>query len=249
MPKLTCAGLTDRGRLRKRNEDNLYTNPDQGMFIVSDGMGGHAAGDVASGIVVKRLPELLLLKPKDLEDLSASKAVKHILTALNLLNHYVLEEGRKEASRTGMGATVVLLLIRRTKALVVHMGDSRAYLLRQKHLIQLTKDHSIIQEMIDAGKLTREEAAFHPARSQITNCIGMPHFSRPGTQLLSLAPGDRFLLCSDGLTGMVPDQNIASLLLEHSDPKAACGALVHAANTAGGVDNIAVVVADWHGES
>lgn len=247
MPEITCAGLTDQGRIRKRNEDSIYTDPDQGLFIVSDGMGGHAAGDVASQMVVQILPKLIHKEMQAIQDLSDPKTIKHLWRALTYLNDEVRKEGMKKSARNGMGATVVLLLIRGPKALIAHMGDSRLYLLRKKHLIQLTKDHSIVQQLIDAGKITPAEAAVHPARSQITNCIGMPRLSPPGAHLLNIAPGDRFLLCSDGLTGMVRNEGIAGLLNEIRDIHTACQALVDAANVAGGIDNIAVVLVDWNG--
>jgi protein phosphatase len=247
MTKIIYAGLTDQGRVRKRNEDSWTADAGQGLFIVSDGMGGHAAGDLASKMVVELLPKLLRHQLKYVLDLSDARAAQQIIWALNKVNDQVREEGVRAAARVGMGATVVLTLIRRGQALIAHLGDSRAYLLHQGVLTQLTHDHSAIQRLIDRGKITPEQAIDHPARGQITRCIGMPFRVEPDLRLVELNPGDRLLLCTDGLTGMVTDEEITRLLLGNPNPRWGCQALIDAANAAGGIDNIAVILIDWGG--
>jgi protein phosphatase len=212
-------------------------------------MGGHAAGDVASKMVVDMLPALLQ-QMETIRDISDAKVSRLILGALNELNDRVKEEGARVMTRSGMGATVVLTIVRGSQCLIAHLGDSRAYRLREKSLTQLTKDHSTVQNLLDQGKITEEEMNTHPARGQITRCIGMPNYVKPDMSLLELLQDDRLLLCSDGLTSMLTDDEIADLLKAHPDNvQDAAESLVNAANAAGGIDNIAVVLIDWREET
>lgn len=244
MGTISVAGLSDQGCVRKHNEDHWFADPDQGLFIVSDGMGGHLAGELASRIVVDILPLLLKQGTKDVQNLNEPEAVRRVLKALSDLSDHLRHESSKYVGFSGMGATVVFCLIRDTHALIAHMGDSRTYLLRKKHLEQLTTDHSIVQLLIDTGELTSEEAAIHPARSRVTRYIGMRGEPLPEVRVLEIIPGDRILLCTDGLTKMLVDSTIAGLLMANPDPEDACRALVDTANAAGGKDNITVVVVD-----
>ncbi len=247
---IIAAGLTNQGRVRKQNEDNWFADPKQGLFIVSDGMGGHVAGELASRIVVEVLPPLLIQRLESIPNLSDPMAIIEIvLEALSELNDHVRDESGKHLGLSGMGATVVLALIRNTYALIAHVGDSRAYLLREGHLERLTKDHSLVQILIDAGELTPEDAITHPARSKITQYIGMKGDVLPEARIIDLLPDDRLLLCSDGLTGMVHDPAITELLLANPDPEKTCHALIETANIAGGRDNITVIVVDWSGKT
>jgi len=243
MAKLAFAGLTDRGQVRKRNEDSWLADGEKGLFIVSDGMGGHAAGDVASRMVVDWLPRVLEEQLNDVPDFSDSRVVPGINRSFDTVNFKVREEGMKSSARAGMGATVVLAWIKGGEALVAHLGDSRAYLLSGRRMIQLTKDHSVVQQLVDLGKISPDETLYHPARGQITRCMGMPQEAHPDVRRISLGVGDRLLLCSDGLTGMLDDEEIARLLVRHKDLDEAAHRLVEAANEKGGVDNIAVIVA------
>ncbi|MBV6340007.1 Stp1/IreP family PP2C-type Ser/Thr phosphatase [Candidatus Magnetobacterium casense] len=245
---ISYAGLTDKGRIRKRNEDNWSVDPEKGVYIVSDGMGGHAAGDLASRLVVEMLPILLNKRMKDVTALNSAKATEQLNVALTELNEQVRSVSKSKPGLSGMGATVVLLLVRDMTALLAHMGDSRAYLLRNGKFKQMTMDHSVIQVLINSGEITPEEASTHPARGKITRCIGMAGDALPETMLLELKPGDRILLCSDGLTGMLTDNTIMDIISEYSDNKAACQALIDSANNAGGLDNITVVLVDCQGD-
>ncbi|MBF0336891.1 MAG: Stp1/IreP family PP2C-type Ser/Thr phosphatase [Nitrospirae bacterium] len=245
---ISYAGLTDKGRIRKRNEDNWSVDPEKGVYIVSDGMGGHAAGDLASRLVVEMLPILLNKRMKDVTTLNSAKATEQLNVALTELNEQVRSVSKSKPGLSGMGATVVLLLVRDMTALLAHMGDSRAYLLRNGKFKQLTMDHSVIQVLINSGEITPEEASTHPARGKITRCIGMAGDALPETMLLELKPGDRILLCSDGLTGMLADNTIMDIIGEYRDNKAACQTLIDSANNAGGLDNITVVLVDCQGD-
>jgi len=236
------AGLTDRGLVREENEDNWSAVLDQGLFIVSDGMGGHFGGAVASKIVVEALPELLRKRMAGIEDLAGSKAAKRVEGVLAELSVQVREQTRGEPGLEGMGATVVLAMVRGYQALIAHMGDSRAYLLRAGRLRQLTKDHSIVQLLVDAGEITSQEALTHPARGQVTRSVGMEGEALPEVDHLDLEPGDRLLLCTDGLTGMLGDREIEAILCGGGSPKDACRQLVDAANGAGGKDNVTALV-------
>ncbi|QWR76713.1 FHA domain-containing protein [Candidatus Magnetomonas plexicatena] len=242
---ITFAGLTDKGLVRQRNEDNLSMNPEHGMFIVSDGMGGHAAGDLASKEVVENLPGLLIKYMQHIASLKGPDAVETISSALTELNEHVRIISKSKPGLSGMGATVVLLIIKNREAIVAHMGDSRAYLLRHGSLTQLTMDHSVIQVLINSGEITQADIQSHPARGKITRCIGMSGDALPETKFMVPQPGDRFLLCSDGLTGMVGDSDIKETLMNIADSEKACASLIKSAITAGGIDNITVIVVDY----
>ncbi len=236
------AGLSDRGLVREENEDSWSAAPELGLFIVSDGMGGHLGGAVASRIVAQALPKILRKRMAPIENFADPRAKKQLDGALSELSTQVREQSRDEPGLRGMGATVVLAMIREAKALVAHMGDSRAYLLRKECLTQLTHDHSVIQLLIDEGEIKPDEAATHPARGQVTRGVGMEGDPLPEVAQFDIEPGDRLLLCTDGLTGMLSDEEICKLLQSRTDPKIACQHLVDAANEAGGKDNVTAVI-------
>ena len=179
---------------------------------------------------------------ESIRNLSNLKATEIVFNVLSDLSKYVRNESSQNSGIFGMGATVVLCLIRGNQALFAHMGDSRAYLLREKHLERLTTDHSVVQLLIEAGKIAPEEVATHPARAQITRYIGMKDEALPELRVINLVPGDCLLLCTDGLTNMLDSQTITKVLCTHPDLESACHALVDAANEAGGKDNITVIV-------
>jgi protein phosphatase len=245
---LRAAGLTDVGKFREQNEDHWVADTQHGVFIVSDGMGGRVAGELASNIVVEVLPDMLLTRLEEFQDFECEEAKHTIAQAVAELSNLIHRESSRRPDFSGMGATVVLALVRPPRAMFAHVGDSRAYMLREHALQQLTRDHSIIQILIDMGQLTPEAAATHPARSQITQFVGMESRVFPDVHYIDLKPGDRLLLCSDGLTGMLEDADIADVLETHADPESACQTLIHAANTAGGKDNITAIIVDWNRE-
>lgn len=234
----TRAGwLTDPGRKRKVNEDAVFADPVRKIFVVADGLGGLPGGEVASRIAARRIGEALVR-------LDRRPPVEHaVLAAVRDANCAILENAADDPRLSGMSTTVVLALGLEDSFLVGHVGDSRAYLLREKHLSALTRDHSVIQELLDAGRITVEAARHHPQRNVVTRTLG-PGGDDPDLRTVPTWPGDRLLLCSDGLTEMLADPEIEEVLVRFAEPMRCCRELVTRANDRGGLDNITVVVVD-----
>lgn len=242
MRTLGHAGLSDRGRVRERNEDRWRADAQRGLFVVSDGIGGAAAGQLASDIVVEALPALIFDRLSGLENPAGPEGVQRVRAALAELSNELREQSTGKLGLQGMGATVVVALVGDRAALIAHMGDSRAYLWRERTLKPLTRDHSLVQALIDADEITLEQAADHPACGRLTRHVGMQGDPLPDARWMELRTGDRLLLCTDGLTGMLDEQLLLLILNEQPDPERACRALVDAANHAGGADNITALV-------
>jgi protein phosphatase len=228
------AALTDDGRVRDHNEDAIWPEPGSGdsigplLVAVADGMGGHAGGEIASRTAIDTAVGV-----------GGSAALR--IQAANLA---VLDDANRRPRLAGMGTTLTLAVIGPDGRVDLgHVGDSRAYLFRAGALNMVTTDHSYISEMMAAGRLTPEEAAIHPYRSVVTRAIGLEPAVDVDTFELELTPGDRLLICSDGLSSLIDDAAIAGVLNE-SDPAAAARGLVEAANRAGGDDNISVIIVD-----
>jgi serine/threonine protein phosphatase PrpC len=270
---LSVAGLTDVGRERPLNEDRFYYRVVQssdegptGLFVVADGMGGHLGGELASQWAVNTLRRELapLFRPQDssvtrrldaealaavgsggtvrLEETDLARMLEH---AVERANQVLLGYARKHPGSAGdMGSTLTLAVVEDLRATVAHVGDSRAYLLREGHLQQLTEDHSVPGALLRQGRITVQEAHDHPHRSILYRCLGL----KPGAQAdlvpsVNLQPGDLLLLCSDGLWDMVyPAERLAALLAAEATPQVICRRLVEAANEAGGEDNITVLL-------
>lgn len=238
------ASVSDIGRVRQENQDACYADAESGLFLTCDGMGGHQAGAIAAKIVTEILPEMIRRRLGRL-GAARGRAIRYWLRSDILdLSKRLRAESAARTELTGMGATLVMALLRNSRAHIAHMGDSRAYLFRNDELTQLTDDHSVVGLLLGSGEITPEEAANHPAQGQLTRYVGMESEVYPDIRTISLNPNDRLLLSTDGLTGMVPNQAIAETLQNHPDPQAACQALIDAANGAGGSDNITVVVVD-----
>lgn len=237
---LAVAARTDTGRVRKGNEDTLHAdaNAHRGIFIVADGMGGHAAGEIASEMAVQTVSRDL----SDLNDLEREGASEQVAEALRDANRAVFERTRRELEKTGMGTTVSALLLSDTHYIIGHVGDSRIYLVREGEMTQLTRDHSLVQEQVDAGLLTAEQARRHPQSNVITRCVGMADDIEPDVMEGEARMGDCFLLASDGLTGMVEDRRIHQLLSSRAAPARIVDALISEANNNGGNDNITAIV-------
>jgi protein phosphatase len=244
-------GLTDVGRKRKHNEDAYLVDAERGLFVVADGMGGHAAGEVASRITVESMQEFIAASD-DSTDSSwpfghgnrASSGGNRLTAAVEKANEKVMRAVASRPELKGMGTTVVAALVEAERATLVHVGDSRAYLFRDGELRRLTDDHSWVQEQVNAGILSEDEAKSHPLKNVVTRALGgSPHVSVDLIEV-PLRPGDRFLLCSDGLTGMVVDEEIHEFFLAEPVPEAAVRRLVELANERGGVDNITAIVID-----
>jgi protein phosphatase len=221
---------TDVGRVRDGNEDAYLVDDAMGLMAVADGMGGHRAGEVASATALESLR-------------AAITSGRPLRESIEDANNAVFSKSLTDTSLRGMGTTLTAAtLVAGGTLLVGHVGDSRAYLLHDGELRQVTNDHSLVEELVREGRLTADEAAVHPQRSIITRALGVDASVEVDVYPIELAPGDRFLLCSDGLTGMVQPDDIAATLRREDDPARAAAALVDAANQAGGEDNITVVV-------
>lgn len=232
------AGLTDRGRMRARNEDALLMRPARGLFAVADGMGGHAGGDVASRIAVDVLDERLLATgPEPGGDVIAA--------AIRAGHEAILRAARADRALDGMGTTLTALQLGPGEAActVGHIGDSRAYRLREGALSQLTRDQTWVQEQVDLGTLTPEQARTHPRAAILTDALGIETIDLE-IQILEPAceAGDLVLLCSDGLVAGLTDTDIADILTAHASLDDAARALIDTANAAGGPDNITVAL-------
>ena len=219
---------TDIGLVREGNEDSFVV--DAPLFAVADGMGGHRGGEVASRLAIETVGSLFKRGQGALSE--------HVQEA----NRAVFERSSVDRAVAGMGTTLTAAVIEDDHARLAHVGDSRAYLLRDGDLKMLTEDHTLVHRMVQQGELTEAEAERHPQRSVVTRALGVEMSVPVDETIVDLQPGDRLLVCSDGLTGMVDDASIAALLDRESDPQRAAEALVRAANDGGGVDNTTVIV-------
>jgi PPM family protein phosphatase len=238
---ITAAGRTDVGIIRSGNEDNFLMVPDRGIFLVADGMGGHAAGEVASEMAVRFVAREL----GSLRGLADDQVADRMRTAIRAANGAIFQRTLTEHDKRGMGTTVTALVLFETRFLVGQVGDSRAYLYRDGKLIQLTKDHSYVQEQVDAGYLTPEQARSHPYSNVITRCVGANSDVMPDIYLGTVKRGDLFLLASDGLTGMLEDPELAEMLgggAKDRMPQDRVDALITEANRHGGLDNITAII-------
>jgi PPM family protein phosphatase len=248
--KISYEAVTDVGRKRKGNEDSLFVNPQQHLFVVADGMGGHAAGEVASKIAVDSINEFVCLTSGDEEitwpfglDENISYDGNRLKTSVRYANRKVLEATQERADYEGMATTVAAVLVDGEQANVAHVGDSRVYLHRDGELKQLTSDHSWVNEQIQSGIISADQARSHPLRNVVTRALGGKPDLQVDMQLHTMKEADTLLLCSDGLTGMLPDDEINTVLNDAGgDVKAAAQSLVDAANARGGDDNITVLL-------
>ena len=231
--KLRVGVATDVGRVRERNEDSYLAR--EPLFAVADGMGGHRGGNVASELAIETLGSFRV---------PAQGAAAALVEDIKRANLRVMERGASDRDLRGMGTTVTALVTQDARAHIAHVGDSRAYLLRDE-LQQLTEDHTLVQRMVREGKLTPEEAGHHPQRSVLTRAVGVEDGLDVDELTLDVHSGDRILLCTDGLTSMVENDAIERILKDEPDPQSAAEQLVSLANEAGGEDNITVVVVDF----
>jgi serine/threonine protein phosphatase PrpC len=239
---LDAAACSEAGRVRPQNQDRCLVDLDHQLFIVADGVGGQQAGEFAAEAVTTVLPPMLFqLKPYSQEQ-TQQRFERLVYRTIRDLSQRLRTESSGRPGLEGMGSTVVLAWVLGQQVLLAHMGDSRAYLLRSGHLSQMTQDHSVLGMLLRNREITPEDARSHPARGRLSRYVGMEGDAGPDVQRIPLYPDDRLLLCSDGLTNMVPDDLIIELLLAHPNPKDACAALAGRANQAGGTDNITVVV-------
>ena len=232
--KIEVGSATDIGRVRERNEDSVLVDPP--LYVVADGMGGHRGGQVASQVALETMEELATEGPGSLAE--------HVRRA----NRAVWDRSVEDERLSGMGTTLTAARIDGASALIAHVGDSRAYLLRDGMLRQLTTDHTLVDRMVKSGEITEAEAEVHPHKNVLTRALGTDEQVEVDEDSIALVDGDRLMICSDGLTGMVTEDQIQAILENSDHPQQAADRLVKAANRAGGIDNISVVVLDAIGE-
>ena len=260
-PRVTCfhdmkiryAGLTDVGMKRAHNEDNFYLLAEENLYVVADGMGGHASGEVASKIAVETLADFYIDTAKDREmtwpykeDKALTYDQNRLATGIKLANRRVFEQSQTEARLRGMGTTVVSLVCGSTGSYVAHVGDSRCYRVRGGTITQLTEDHSLLNDYLKVHKLSADEIQHFPHKNVIVRALGMKEVV--GVDLVKLSPevGDLYILCSDGLSGMVADPQILECVQAGApNLEKICQSLIDAANANGGVDNITAVLVEF----
>jgi len=248
MMKILSSGGTDPGKKRKNNEDSFLQDDSLGLYAVADGIGGHEGGEVASRMAMDTLREVLpgLLKGKDTPppfslSLDVEPRISALRYAITQSNQKILQAASINPALTGMGTTITAVLLCHGTAFIAHVGDSRAYLLREGQCDQITNDHSFVAEQIRAGKLTAEQAKISTYRHIITRAVGIDREVSVDHATIAVKENDTILLCTDGLTEMVDDSEICAILAE-SAPAAATESLIRRANEQGGVDNITAVV-------
>ena len=240
MNKYYAAGLTDIGKLREENQDTFLIDQEWGFFLVVDGMGGMQSGALAAHYVKENLLILLKIRLANIEESETQDIIAALKEVVNVLNKNLREKLGKET-----GAAFVSVLLKGQEAYIAHLGDCRAYLFQEGVMQKLTKDHNIAALLVDMKKITPEEARNHPMRNRLTAYLGMQGKAIPEVKQIILKSGDRLLLCSDGLTGMLSEKEISALLKEKEKPKKALKQLIDRANDAGGHDNITGVMIDF----
>ena len=231
---------TDKGISRDDNEDAVFVLPDRDLYMVADGVGGHSSGELASRLAVGYMAQFAALHPiKDNESNDQLRA--YFMTLLSGANELIYTKANTEPGHRGMATTAVLCYLNENKAFIVNVGDSRAYLIRDRQIMKVTNDHTLIQELVDKGELTAEQAANHPEKHVITRALGGEPSVRPDFYSFDTYPGDTIILCTDGLYGMVDEAIIARLASRSKTMHGLSRALVDMANSNGGEDNITVV--------
>ncbi len=236
--RFSCAARTDVGVVRSGNEDTYLMVSERGLFVVADGMGGHAAGEVASDMAARIVSE----EYRPVRGMSDDELMAQMVGAIRSANGTIFKRTIQEQDKRGMGTTVTVMALLPRRYLIGQVGDSRAYILRGGVLTQITKDHSYVQEQVDAGRLSPEEARVHPYANVITRCVGSNGDVVPDLFLGTLEAGDLILLASDGLTGMLEDEDLRTVLSAGEPLETMVDRLIADANRRGGLDNITVVL-------
>jgi protein phosphatase len=241
---------TDTGRARNNNEDSVAVDEASALLVLADGMGGYNAGEVASGMATAFIKTEL---GRWLSEASENATDTDVRRAMDICvdnaNRAIFNAANSNPKYAGMGTTLVVGVFRESRLLMGHVGDSRAYRYRASRLTQITHDHSLLQEQIDSGLITPEQAAFSANKNLVTRAVGVEDTVLLETHLHDVLPGDTYLLCSDGLSDMLDDESIAQLLSGSESLSETAGSLIEAANEAGGKDNISVVLARVRGHS
>lgn len=240
MLKISYAGLSDVGRVRTSNEDSMGLFPELNLYVVADGMGGHAAGEVASSMAVTTIREVFSLNGGG----PTLSPVQRLLKAIQAANYKIYQTGKHTPALSGMGTTVVSVFLDQEAAYIGYVGDSRAYLIRQNEITQLTTDHSLINEYLKKGMLTPEEAEHHPLKHVLSRALGTAPEVEVDSLTLPLKSGDLLLVCTDGLSNTVTPLSILQILRRsgRESLEKVCQLLIEEANNHGGIDNTTVVI-------
>jgi serine/threonine protein phosphatase PrpC len=251
--RIEVAGYTHVGMKRNHNEDNYLILTDENLCCVADGMGGHSSGEIASKIAVDELAEFFRMTSRDQDatwpfkmDKARNYDENRLATGIKLANKSIFDKASADAKYKGMGTTIVSLHFTNNAAYVGHVGDSRVYFFRQGVLKQVTEDHSLLNDYLKAKKLTPEEIENFPHKNVIVRALGMKETVAVDVAKVEPQQGDIFLLCSDGLSGMVTDPQMQELLTRTTELEKACSQLIDMANAAGGNDNVTCVLARFH---
>lgn len=248
---LNTAGATDRGLIRSSNEDSYYKNSEHGIFIIADGMGGHAAGEVASSMLVKTARDLLL---KNIDSGAFIKiktdSIKHYMEeAIKESNRKIYEVGKLNGDKRGMGTTAVVAFFFKKMVHIAWDGDSRAYLIRNSEIHRLTEDHSTVQQLIISGMITESEAATHPFRNQLTRAVGLHSDIVVDYTRVKINSDDIFFFCTDGIFDGIDDLMLFESIKNLSSPEKICIRLIDYARSRGGRDNATVIVVKTEGDN
>lgn len=252
--RVSFASATDKGLRRSINEDSLVVREDLGLFVVADGMGGHAAGEVASQAAIEGITAFVEATVAVSADQiwpipfnpDQSVNANRLDAGFRMADRRIASEAAASADLRGMATTAVAALIVDDVVTLAHVGDSRVYRLHQGQLEQLTRDHSWVEEQIRAGTLTESAARAHPWRNIVTRALSGSEDLKVDIREVTLEPGDRLVLCSDGVFAVLADDQIGEVLRQHADLDAACDALITGANDGGGPDNVTAVVLEVH---
>ncbi len=236
---------TDKGKVRQVNEDSYYIPGDMDndirLFVVADGMGGHNAGDIASKVAIEVVTRYILRNFGDC-DKDKDNLLSLLKDGIVLANQSIYEKSLTDPQVKGMGTTLIVVLIYSGRLYIAHVGDSRVYVLRKNSIYQVTRDHSFVEELVESGQITREQAASHPQKNIITRALGSEELVDIDVSVRRFFRNDTILLCTDGLTNMVSDEEIRQKAQSIESCQQLAEELVYMANEAGGIDNITAVV-------
>ncbi len=227
----------DTGKVRKSNQDAIGVDAERGLFVVADGMGGYTGGEVASNIVVSSIREYVASSPPNFQ-----QRINALIAGIKGANARIFQIAANDIQKKGMGTTVTALLIGGGKYFIAHIGDSRAYLIREGKITRITRDHSFVQGLVNSGILTPEEARTHERRNEITRAVGVTPEIEIDTYEGEFRESDAVLLCSDGLWGELSEEEILNIVTDSENPQVACNSLIDSANNKGGNDNISVII-------
>ena len=249
--QIQAFGASDVGKRREKNEDSYLVNDEQMLYAVADGMGGHLGGDIASKLAAQTIDAVIteLETDPDMTLQEGGVVVKpgeyqsYLRYAIRLASKNIFEKADEEVSLRGMGTTTVALLLRNKKAYIANVGDSRVYRVRGEKIVQITKDHSLVAEQMRAGIISEDDARIHRFKNIITRSVGFQEDVEADVDIRVIRNGDKFLLCSDGLSNMLRDEDIRDVVI-NNDVEQSCRTLIDLANERGGDDNITVVIVE-----